>query len=173
MSPVSRGRKPKKRATSQRRKRPAPAPGSAQVSAADLEHPGLSIGPRSQIDAFFGLPDRPDWFAPSQERVLVASRGLLAARGPRALEQATAELIGVELHRAVHVKRSGLRFDLWATELTGRAVDRMTAAAGLGDAAWQGPWRLLHGLASIGSYGLGAFAGQQSSEAAKKLPPAS
>ncbi len=32
-----------------------------------------------------------------------------------------------------------------------------------------GPWRLLRGLASIGSYGLGAFASQQASEAAKKL----
>ena len=45
----------------------------------------------------------------------------------------------------------------------------MAAAAGRSNGAWQGPWRLLRGLASIGSYGLGAFASQQASEAAKKL----
>lgn len=170
MSPVSRGRKPKKPKKSQRRKRPAPSPGSRRVNAAEPGLSGLSTSPRPRIDAFFGSPDRPEWFAPSQERVLAASRGLLAARGPRALEQATAELIGAELHRAVRAERSGLRFDLWATELTGRAVDRMVAAAGRGSGAWQGPWRLLRGLASIGSYGLGAFASQQASEAAKALP---
>jgi len=168
MSPVSRGRKPKKRAKSKQRKRPAP--GSGPVNAAELGLSGLSTGGRSRIDAFFGPPDRPEWFTPSQERVLAASRGLLAARGPRALEQATAELTGAEFHRAVHAERSGLRFDLWAMELTGCAVDQMVAAAGRGDGGWRGPWRLLCGLASIGSYGLGAFASQQASEAAKKLP---
>jgi hypothetical protein len=172
MSPVSRGRRPKKQGKSQQRtKRSASSPGSGRVNAAEPRLSGLSIGRRPSIDAFFGLPDRPEWFTPSQERVLAASRGLLAARGPRALEQATAELIGAELHRAMRAERSGLRFDLWATELTGRAVDRMADAAGRGNGAWQGPWRLLHGLASIGSYGLGAFASQQASEAAKKLPP--
>jgi hypothetical protein len=172
MSPVSRGRKPKKRRESQQRtKRSAPSPGPGQVNAAEPWLAGLSIGRRPSVDAFFGLPDRPEWFTPSQERVLAASRGLLAARGPGALEQATAELIGAELHRAMRAERSGLRFDLWAMELAGRAVDRMVDAAGRGNGAWQGPWRLLHGLASIGSYGLGAFASQQASEAAKKLPP--
>lgn len=171
MSPVSRGRKSKKRGKApQRTNRSAPAPGSGRVSAADPWVSGLSAGRRSSIDARFGLPDRPGWFTPSQERVLTASGGLLAALGPRVLEQSTAELIGAEFYRAVRAKRSGLRFDLWATELTGHAVDRMLAAARRGDDAWQGPWRLLRGLASIGSYGLGAFASQQASEAAKKLP---
>jgi hypothetical protein len=163
---VSRGRKSKK---SPRRKRFAPSPGSGRVNAAEPGLSGLSTGPRPRIDAFFGSPDRPEWFALSQERVLAASRGLLAARGPRALEQATAELIGAEFHRAVRAERSGLRFDQWATELTGRAVDRMVAAAGRSNGACQGPWRLLRGLASIGSYGLGAFASQQASKAAKKV----
>lgn len=172
MSPVSRGRRPKKQGKSQQRtKGSASSPGSGRVNAAEPWLSGLSIGPRPSIDAFLGLPDRPEWFTPSQERVLAASRGLLAARGPRALEQATAELIGAELQRAMRTERSGLRFDLWATELTGRAVDRMVDSAGRGNGARQGPWRLLRGLASIGSYGLGAFASQQASEAAKKLPP--
>ena len=37
---------------------------------------------------------------------------------------------------------------------------------------WQGPWWLMHGLASIGSYGLGGYAAQQAAEAAKSLPRA-
>ena len=172
MSPVSRGRKPKKRGKPQQRsKHSGSSPGPGRVNAAEPRLSGLSIGRRPSIDAFLGLPDRPEWFTPSQERVLAASRGLLAARGPRALEQATAELIGAELHRAMRAKRSGLRFDLWATELTGRAVNQVVDAAGRGNGAWQGPWRLLRGLASIGSYGLGAFASQQASKAAKELPP--
>ena len=172
MSPVSRGRKPKKRGKPQQRsKHSGSSPGPGRVNAAEPRLSGLSVGRRPSIDAFLGLPDRPEWFTPSQERVLAASRGLLAARGPRALEQATAELIGAELHRAMRAKRSGLRFDLWATELTGRAVDQVVDAAGRGNGAWQGPWRLLRGLASIGSYGLGAFASQQASKAAKELPP--
>jgi hypothetical protein len=48
-------------------------------------------------------------------------------------------------------------------ELAGRAVERAVDAARRGDDAWQGPWWLLHGLAAIGSYGLGGFAWEQAS----------
>jgi hypothetical protein len=85
------------------------------------------------------------------------------------LEQATAELIGAELRNP---EVQGLRFDLWAHDLIESARNRV-----LSDVAWnngtsQGPWWLLHGLASIGSYGLGGYAAQQAAEAAKSLPRA-
>jgi len=111
------------------------------------------------------------WWDPSHERVIVASGGLLTAQGPRALEQATAELIGAELYDAVRDERSGLRFDTWATQLVDRAAKRMVDAADRGDDSWRGPWWLLHGLASIGSYGLGRYAWERASKAAAALPP--
>jgi hypothetical protein len=67
------------------------------------------------------------------------------------LEQATAELIGAELHRSVRDEHTGLYLDAWATELIGRSVDWMADAAGQGDDAGRGSWRLLHGLAASGS----------------------
>jgi hypothetical protein len=67
-------------------------------------------------------------------------------------------------------KRSGLRFDTWAMELVDRAAKRMVDAAGRDDDSWRGPWWLLHGLASIGSYGLGGYAWEQASKAAGLLP---
>jgi hypothetical protein len=36
--------------------------------------------------------------------------------------------------------------------------------------SWRGPWWLLHGLASIGSYGFGGYAWEQASKAAGSLP---
>jgi hypothetical protein len=100
----------------------------------------------------------------------VKKGGLLAAQGPRALEQATAELVGAELYDAVRDERSGLRFDLWAVQLVDHAVKRMIDAASRGDDSWPGPWWLLHGLASIGPYGLGGYAWEQASKAAGSLP---
>ena len=91
---------------------------------------------------------------------------LLRAGGPRALEQATAELIGAELRNP---EVQGLRFDLWAHDLIESARNRVLS---WDNGTWQGPWWLLHGLASIGSYGLGGHAAQQAAEAAKSLPRA-
>jgi hypothetical protein len=95
---------------------------------------------------------------------------LLTAQDPQALEQATAELVGAELHRAVHEEAGGFRLDVWAMKLIGYAIERMIDAAGQDDIAWRGPWWLLHGLAAIGSYGLGGFAWEHASEAAGSLP---
>ncbi len=112
---------------------------------------------------------RPDRFGPSHRRVLTASAALLRAGGPRALEQATAELIGAELRNP---EVQGLRFDLWAHDLIESARNRVLSDAAWNNGTWQGPWWLLHGLASIGSYGLGGHAAQQAAEAAKSLPRA-
>jgi hypothetical protein len=169
MSPVSRGRKSKK--AKKGKKPPARATSSGWAKAARREFGGPGLG--ASASAGFSRPlDRyTQWWEPSHERVITASGGLLAAPGPRALEQATAELVGAELYDAVREDRYGLRFDLWAVELVDRTAKRIVDAASRGDDSWRGPWWLLHGLASIGSYGLGGYAWEQASKAAGSLPP--
>jgi hypothetical protein len=120
MSPVSKIRKSKKHNT-QRSSYPLIAPESA--------------APR----------ERPSWFATSIEAVLGNTGTLLAATGPREAEQATCELLGEQLYRAVHEVRSGLWFDWWFEELAATAAARVRNSADLG-----GEWRLLHGLAAVG-----------------------
>jgi hypothetical protein len=166
MSPVSRGRKSKK--AKKGKKPPARATSSGWAKAARRE-----FGVSSSASAGFSRPlDRyTQWWEPSHERVIAASGGLLAAPGPRVLEQATAELVGAELYDAVREERYGLRFDLWAVELVDRTAKRIVDAASHGDDSWRGPWWLLHGLASIGSYGLGGYAWEQALKAAGSLPP--
>lgn len=169
MSPRSRGRKPKKAGSSKRTsKRRSPAAGRA--TAVDPGYSGLGIElPRSPLDDVLLRHVRPDRFGPSHRRVLTASAALPRADGPRALEQATAELIGAELRNP---EVQGLRFDLWAHDLIESARNRVLSDVAWNNGTWQGPWWLLHGLASIGSYGLGGYAAQQAAEAAKSLPRA-
>jgi hypothetical protein len=160
MSPVSRGRRSKK---AKKGKKPPPRVSSSGWGKAARREFGVSAS--RPLDRYT------QWWEPSHERVMTASGGLLAAPGPRALEQATAELVGAELYDAVREERSGLRFDLWAVELIDRAAKRIVDAASRGDDSWRGPWWLLHGLGSIGSYGLGGYAWEQASKAAGSLPP--
>jgi hypothetical protein len=169
VSPKSRGRKPKKSGSSKRTsKRRSPAAGPA--TAVDPGYGSLRIElPRSQPDDVLLQQVPPDQFGPSHRRVLTESAALLRAGGPRALEQATAELIGAELRNP---EVQGLRFDLWALDLIESARNRVLSDAAWNNDTWQGPWWLLHGLASIGSYGLGGHAAQQAAEAAKSLPRA-
>ena len=169
MSPRSRGRKPKKSGSSKRTsKRRSPAAGRA--TAVDPGYSGLGIElPRSPLDDVLLRQVRPDRFGPSHRRVLTASAALPRADGPRALEQATAELIGAELRNP---EVQGLRFDLWAHDLIESARNRVLSDVAWNNGTWQGPWWLMHGLASIGSYGLGGYAAQQAAEAAKSLPRA-
>jgi hypothetical protein len=75
----------------------------------------------------------------------------MAARGPRELEQATAELLGAELHRILREEREGMWFDWWFEELVEAATVRIREEVGNRDGAWEPLWRLLHGLTSIGS----------------------
>ncbi len=72
-----------------------------------------------------------------------------SARGPRELEQLTAELLGAELHRAVHQERQGLWFAWWLAELADAATDRIKKEAGGG--SWEPPFWLLHGLTAMAS----------------------
>ncbi|MGH3195880.1 MAG: hypothetical protein ACRDOH_09685 [Streptosporangiaceae bacterium] len=162
--PVSRGRKPKK---SSRAKRPTQrrSPAAGPSTAADPVTIELPSSPLNDLLRAYAQPDR---FGPSHRRVLAASAALLRSQGPRALEQAAAELIGAELRNP---ELRGLRFDLWGNDLVERARDRVLSDVAWNNDTWQGPWWLLHGLASIGPYGLGGYAAQQAAQAAKSLPP--
>lgn len=127
MSPVSKGRKNKKHRTQ-----------GAGYEPIELE-------PET-------TREQPPWFAKSIEAVLGNTAALVAATGPRAMEQATCELLGEQLHRAVHEEGSGLWFDWWFQELAEATAARVLDADDLG-----GEWRLLHGLAAIGSPALRSF----------------
>jgi hypothetical protein len=169
--PVSRGRKPKK--SKKRPQRSEHAGVGVRRVGTDAEFSKVSASPfRTSVDvleSFLRHGREPEWWQPSHERIIDASRGLLAATSPRALEQAVAELVGGEFYTALTEHRSGLRLDAWAMELTDRLVSRVTDTAGEGD--WPGLWWLLQGLASIGSYGLGAWVGEQAAKAAVSFPP--
>lgn len=95
----------------------------------------------------FGSKERPAWFDDSIRRVLDGAAALVAATGPRELEQLTTELVGAELHRVIHDVRDGLRFDWWFAELADATHSRLDHA--VGSDGWRSPFWLLHGLAAI------------------------
>ena len=94
-----------------------------------------------------GSQERPAWFDDSIGRVLDGAAALVAATGPRELEQLTTQLVGAELYRAIHDTREGLRFDWWFAELTNATHNRLDQAVGSGE--WRSSYWLLHGLAAI------------------------
>jgi len=94
-----------------------------------------------------GSKERPAWFDTSIHRVLDGAAVLVAATGPRQLEQLTTELVGAELYRAIHDKGDGLRFDWWFAELADATRNRLDRA--IGSDEWRAPYWLLHGLAAI------------------------
>ncbi len=101
--------------------------------------------------------EKPDWFAPATEAVLQEADVLLAAAGPRELEEATVRLLGQQLRRAVRECSNGW-FDWWLAELTDAAADRARDELQRGGAGWEAPRRLLHGLASVATPSLAANA---------------
>ena len=94
-----------------------------------------------------GSKERPSWFDDSIRRVLDRATTLVAATGPRDLEQLTSELLGAELYRAIHDTPEGLWFDWWFAELADATRSRLDRAAGSDE--WRPPFWLLHGLAAI------------------------
>jgi hypothetical protein len=146
MSPVSRGR---------RRKRAKHGKGNAsgRPSAERRGIGGSSGGGRPSawtvLESLAGPRERPDWFDSSITGVLDRAGVVLATQGPRELEEATAELLGAELHRIIHEERQGLWLDWWFEQLVEAAAARIRVEIGR-DGAWQAPWWLLHGLTSIG-----------------------
>ena len=164
MSPVSRGRKPKKSKKKAGGRRSAAPRSSTSVAVT----PASQFGPERRQE-LAAEQREPGWWAASHDRVLDASVGLLAASGPRTLEQAVAELIGGELHEAILREESGLGLDLWGMRLVDRAAARASAPTESGDAR-TGPVWLLHGLASFGSRGLATDARRHALAASKSLP---
>jgi len=125
---------------------------------------------RAIADRLGGPQERPDWFDSSIAKVLRHLDTVLAATGPRELEQAVAELTGGEVHRALHVARQGLWFEWWYEELVRAAAERVSRQAAAGGDDWQGPWWLLHGLAAIGSPALKWIAMKAIAEVGHELP---
>jgi hypothetical protein len=181
MSPVSRGRKGKKQKKAQKsRQRSA----SAAVQREDKEFAGLlaagsqpgqpSSGFRplsALVDQLAGPRERPAWFSPSIGRMLRQQDAVMAATGPRELEQAVAELTGAEVYWALNEARSGLWFEWWFEDLVRAAADHVKAEAAGESGGWQSPWRLLHGLAAIGSPALRSAAMQAVKDAGRALTP--
>ena len=162
MSPMSRGRKSKQgkansglRAAARRRTYGVRAgqPGSVATAMASL------LGP----------PQRPAWFDSSTKAVLDRAAVVMAARAPRELEQATAELLGAELYRVLREERGGLWFSWWFEELTQAAMARIREEVSGRDGGWEPAWRLLHGLTSIGSAALRSRARSALGRAKKEL----
>ena len=165
MSPVSRGRKSKKSKKSRT--------SSALSGAAPRGTYGMPTGPPQSaftvMQSLLGPRQRPAWFDPSIKTVLDGAGVVMAARGPRELEQATAELLGSELHRILREEREGTWFSWWFEELTEAATARIREEVGSQDGAWGPPWRLLHGLTSIGSPALQSIAQTALGHAKKTL----
>jgi hypothetical protein len=93
--------------------------------------------------------ERPAWFDPATTAVLDQAHLVLDAQHPRALEQLTSQLIGAQLHRVLVAEKTGLWFDRWFRELVSATEFRVREQADGG--AWEAPFRLLHGLAAIGT----------------------
>ncbi len=121
------------------------------------------------LQALLGPPRRPAWFDSANKAVLDRAGVVMAARGPRELEQATAELLGAELHRVLREEREGMWFSWWFEELTEAATARIREEVGSRDGAWEPPWRLLYGLTSIGSPALQSIARTALDRAKKAL----
>jgi hypothetical protein len=94
---------------------------------------------------------------------------VIAATGPRELEQAVAELAGAEVYWALNEAKRGLWFEWWFEELVQAAAGRVKAEMAGDGGGWQAPWRLLHGLAAIGSPALRTAAMQAVKDAGRAL----
>jgi len=145
MSPVSRGRKPKKRKKSGRGRKPL----QGSPFATDLLRP---VG-------------RPGWFDPALTAAVAETAELVSASGPRTLEEATARLIGAQLHAADGL--GATRYGAWTEELVGVLADRVLEGAA---ESWLGAWYCLHGLLSIAPAGIAEWIGEVVGELRPSLP---
>lgn len=110
--------------------------------------------------------DPTDWWEASHDHVIEHSAALRDEPGSLELEQATAELIGGELHAALSREKMGFNMGGWATQLVDQAAGRVRRDHDL-DALW-----LIHGVAAIGSYGLGDYAAERAAKVTASLPSA-
>ena len=168
--PVSRGRKSKPKSKSKAKKNKVT---SRRPSVADVMPGGLVFDPGpSPLERLTSLmeSDRPEWFDVSIKIVLDQASVVMTAQGPPQLEQATAELLGAQLHRAIRDERRGLWFDWFFEELAEAAADQILDEAARQDDSWQAKHRFLHGLTSISSPGLRSLAEKALARVRKGLP---
>ncbi|GAA3449066.1 hypothetical protein [Dactylosporangium matsuzakiense] len=143
MSPVSRGRKPKKQKKSRGGRKPQPF-------LADFTRP---VG-------------RPAWFDPALAAAVAETAMLAGVSGPRELEEATATLIGARLHAADGM--GATRYGAWTEELVGVLAERVRE----GGPEWRGAWFCLHGLLSITPAEMSDWVGEVIEELRPALPDA-
>ena len=93
--------------------------------------------------------ERGPWFDQAIAAVLDQAHVVLEAQHPRALERLTSQLIGAQLHQVLVAEKAGLWFDRWFVELVSATESRVREQGDGG--AWEAPFRLLHGLAAIGT----------------------
>ena len=98
---------------------------------------------------FTSPSERGQWFDTAIAAVLDQAHVVLEAQHPRALERLTSQLIGAQLHQVLVTEKTGLWFDRWFAELVSATESRVRHQADGG--AWEAPFRLLHGLAAIGT----------------------
>lgn len=133
MSPVSRGRKPKKHKSGP--KKTAQEGGGTQR---------LAPGQPSWMQ------ETPHWFSPAITKLLDNLDPVLEASGPRELEQSTAELLGASMYHSEGDEGAHFWFTWWAYELARAAAQRVSATVGDGESAgWHGSLRLLYGMVSL------------------------
>jgi hypothetical protein len=164
MSPVSRGRRRKKAKPGTRNASGRPSADRYGIGGSPT---GAGASAWAAFEPLLGPRERPGWFDSSIAGVLDRADVVLATRGPRELEEATAGLLGAELHRAMH-EEQGLWLDWWFERLIELAVARIRVEAGR-DGACQAPWWLLHGLTSLGPPALAAAAQTALGRARKHL----
>lgn len=90
----------------------------------------------------------PDWMPGAIENALDEAGVLLKAQSPRELEEATASLLGAELHRAIQGENDGLDFDLF--------FEAVVLAAANAEPR-QELWLLLQGMSAISPPGFESF----------------
>jgi hypothetical protein len=151
MSPVSRGRKPKKS------KNGSSGRSGAGSSRAGGVRPGTAAK-ASLTDLFSVSREEPAWFGPAITVVLDGSEAILTVEGPRALEEAVVELVGGQVRHAVRDVGRGLWVEQWFALLVQATATRVRDELVLGTAGWEGPWRQLHSLGAMGSPALAAIA---------------
>lgn len=148
MSPVSRGRKGKK-SKKGGKKRAFPFDLVSHEHALDMARVS-GVGQDEQLTR---------WHGPAARAVLDQGDAIVAARGPRQLEQAVCEVLGARMHQVLRDEHFGLVFDQWVQAVAVAAADRVVEASEQpGTGGWKAPWRLLHGLLSIAPPALAAVA---------------
>jgi hypothetical protein len=112
---------------------------------------------------------RPGWFGTAIPAALDNASVLMAASGPRELEQATAELLGAEMAYRLEHETGGLAFHDFAEDVARAATARIKKSATDQDNTWEAPLRLLHGLNALGTPTIEAVAKAGITHAAKWL----